>query len=132
MKLKTLFDHPATWWALAVVAAIVLSAAALSETVYETTSPSTINYYVALRKFYSIIAFAIVGYLVARARRTARHPATPLIIGAIVAFYSGLIEAMQSVSSASPEGLVWSAFDVGCGMLGGVLGALAAKPRRPR
>jgi hypothetical protein len=130
LKLRTLFDRPATWWTLAVVAAIVLSAAALSETVYEATSPSWLDYYVELRKFYSIVAFGLVGYLVARARRAAGQAATPLVIGAIIAFYSAFIEALQSTLSSPPEGLVWSAFDIACGLVGGVLGALAAKPRR--
>jgi hypothetical protein len=114
---------------LAAIAAIVLSGAALSGTVYETTSPTSLDFAVVLRKLYSLVAFALVGYLVARARRAARQPAAPLIIGAIVAFYSAFIEAMQSTLSWPPEGLVWSAFDIACGLVGGVLGALAAKPR---
>ncbi len=40
-----------------------------------------------------------------------------LIVGA----FSALIEVLQKLHGA-PEGLGWSAFDVGCGAVGGALG----------
>jgi hypothetical protein len=74
-----------------------------------------------LRKIYSVVAFAIVGLLVA--------PFTPkeqriVACTALLAIYSLVIEVAQKLVLHSPEGLLSNAFDIGCGALGGCLGAL--------
>jgi len=74
-----------------------------------------------LRKAYSIVAFAIVGFFVAPlARRRSRL----LVDAAIVAAFSTLIEVVQKLSG-SHEGYACNAFDIFCGAAGGALGALA-------
>ena len=74
-----------------------------------------------LRKTYSVVAFAIVGFFVAplvRPQYRIRGDA-----GAVAGF-SGLIEIAQKVAGSS-EGYASNAFDIACGALGGALGALA-------
>ena len=68
MTLRGLFSRPAAWWTVAFGFALALCLAAVNNTVYEATSPASFDYHVILRKFYSIVAFAAVGYPAARAR----------------------------------------------------------------
>jgi predicted MFS family arabinose efflux permease len=75
-----------------------------------------------LRKIYSVVAFAIVGLLVA--------PFTPkdqriVACTALLTVYSLVIEVAQKLVLHASEGLLSNAFDIGCGALGGCLGALA-------
>ncbi len=76
--------------------------------------------YVILRKFYSIVAFTIVGIfsapLLARRVRVAADVA-------IVAGFSAIIEIGQKLTIAPGESLAWETFDVACGAVGGALGA---------
>src|ERR1700676_1467491 len=115
--------------ALAVV--IVLLWAAVSHRVYTQTLPQrliehvfgesdTAGAMVALRKLYSVAAFAVLGFVVDRALPATRRPAlrAALIVGAV----SALIEIAQKLHHA-PEGLVSNAIDILCGALGGWLRA---------
>jgi hypothetical protein len=104
-------------WALFAVPAIALFATALSGDVYDVTSPPALGAHVLLRKFYSIVAFAVVGAAYAYARRGAR----PLDAGIAIAIYSGGIEIGQWFTGDEP--LRWNLFDVACGFAGGALGA---------
>jgi hypothetical protein len=73
-----------------------------------------------LRKLYSVVAFAIVGFFAAplfRARR--RALSTALAIAA----FSTVIEIAQRLTGAH-ESRLSNAFDIACGALGGLLGAL--------
>ena len=74
-----------------------------------------------VRKLYSVVAFAIVGFfaspLFARALRL--RTTAFLVMG-----FSLVIEIAQHAMHY-PESLVSNAFDLACGALGGVLGALA-------
>lgn len=99
---------------------------ATNNTVYVTTSPPSFDYYVVLRKFYSVVAFAVVGFPVARARLLAGRPASPLVTGAILAAYSAFIEVLQYFVDPPYEGLLSNAFDVFCGLVGGAIAAFAA------
>ena len=83
--------------------------------------------HVLLRKFYSIVAFTIIGYVVDRALPPARRPAlrAALIVGA----FSACIEVAQKLREA-PEGLLSNAIDVGCGALGGWLAVMLRRLRR--
>jgi hypothetical protein len=115
-------------WTLAAIAvAAFFFAIALSNAVYDATSPHWFTWHVVLRKFYSIVAFTIVGYLFRRAldENGREAPATGLIVA--VALYSAAIEVGQFFHG-SKEGLGWNAFDVACGAVGGALAALV--PRR--
>ncbi len=84
-----------------------------------------------LRKAYSVVAFSIVGFFVAP---LVRRPYRLRGDAAVVAGFSGLIEVAQKLVG-STEGYASNAFDVMCGALGGLLGALiwnAIMNRRPR
>ena len=71
-----------------------------------------------LRKFYSIIAFTLIGFVVDKALPATRRPAlrAALVVGA----FSAAIEVIQKVHGAS-EGPLSEAIDVACGALGGWL-----------
>lgn len=105
------------WLPLAVFAAgfFVL---ALRGDVYEATSPHGLGWHVALRKAYSVGAFALVGAAYAFARRCTVGESALAI-----ALYSGAIEIGQWFTS--DEELTWNLVDVTCGGLGGALGAAA-------
>ncbi len=76
---------------------------------------------VALRKFYSVVAFAIVGFFAAPLlRRSTRLWADAAVVGAL----SLLIEIAQKLEG-SQEGYASNLFDIGCGLVGGLLGAIA-------
>jgi len=104
-------------WIVFAVPAIVLFASALSGDVYDATSPPAFAGHVLLRKCYSIIAFAIVGAAYTYLRRGARVADAAIAI----ALYSGGIEIAQWFTG--DEALRWNLFDVGCGAIGGALGA---------
>ncbi len=74
-----------------------------------------------LRKTYSVIAFAIVGFFVAP---LVRRPYRIRVDAGIVAGFSTLIEIAQK-ASGSTEGFASNIFDILCGALGGALGAAA-------
>ncbi|MDB5029022.1 MAG: hypothetical protein JWO66_2711 [Candidatus Eremiobacteraeota bacterium] len=76
-----------------------------------------------LRKFYSVVAFALIGYVVDRALPPTRRPA--LRAALIVAAFSAVIEIVQKQRHAH-EGLLSNAFDIACGAFGGWL---AVAPR---
>lgn len=105
----------------ALVLGTILFTAAVSNTVYEITSPSWLSWHVFLRKGYSIIAFAILAALLVPRRLDAR---VRWLIPAILALYSAAIELGQWLHGTR-EGLLFNAFDVGCGAVGGILGLFA-------
>jgi hypothetical protein len=72
-----------------------------------------------LRKLYSVGAFAIVGIFAAALLDGKRRA---LGCAALVAAFSAVIEVVQKLSG-SKEGLGSNAFDVGCGAVGGLIGA---------
>jgi hypothetical protein len=117
-------------WTLAAVAvAAFFFVIAISNAVYEMTSPSWLSWHVVLRKAYSIVAFTIVGYLFRRAlAENGKAAALGTLVGG-VALYSAGIEVAQFLCG-SKEGLGWNAFDTVCGGVGGGLAALVPA-RRP-
>lgn len=74
----------------------------------------------ALRKFYSIVAFAFVGILTALSRRRMLRVQIARS-AALVAGLSACIEILQRVTG-SHETLKWNLVDVLCGAVGGALG----------
>jgi hypothetical protein len=130
VKLGALLSRPSVWWIAAALAGAVLCVVATSNEVYTATSPTSLNYYQLLRKAYSVVAFAVVGYFVARARGAAGQPASPFAIGMMVGAYSGLIEILQYYLDPPPEGIPSNVLDVACGFVGGYLAALAARWKR--
>ena len=114
------------WTAAAFIVGTILYVVALSNEIYAVTSPPALSWHVVLRKTYSVIAFASLGYLVGRAVREHGGRPTPLGLAAAVAAYSLAIECGQAVVG-SREGLAWEAIDVACGALGGLLGWLGLR-----
>jgi hypothetical protein len=117
------------WIALALAAVIVFFWAATSDVVYETTSPSSLSFHVWLRKAYSIVAFALVGFTADKALGPSAR--RPLRAALLVAAYSAVIEYAQW-ALGSKEGLGWNAIDVVCGAVGGWLGVVTERlmPKR--
>ncbi|HYZ15241.1 MAG TPA: hypothetical protein VE591_02525 [Candidatus Acidoferrum sp.] len=115
-----------TWTVVALVAAAVLFWAATNNEVYDLTSPPELSWHVALRKAYSVVAFAVVGLTFDKALGPSRHSIWRATL--VVALYSAAIELVQWIDG-SQEGLGWNTFDVLCGALGGALGTLALRVR---
>lgn len=115
--------HPAVWWTATAVVALVFFVIALSDTVYNLTSPPG-PFQILLRKTYSVAAFGLLGYLFTRALRASGGQASALSVAVAVGAYSAAIEIGQALGQAH-EGIGWNLVDVACGMLGGALGALA-------
>lgn len=114
------------WRLLLLACSAVLFAMALSNGVYETTSPAFIPFHVLLRKAYSIVAFALLGYLALRSRL--RWPASLPATVVALALYSAAIELGQYLTGVR-EGLLSNGIDILCGAIGGGVGALAARVR---
>ncbi len=120
----------ALWWIATVVVAACLFAVALSDSVYEATSPPG-PWQILLRKSYSIAAFTLVGFLLSKALGAPSPRLRWLLPAASIAAYSFVIEAGQAAEGVR-EGLLWNAVDVACGFLGGYLGWLATRRRAPQ
>lgn len=108
------------------IAAIVLLIAAVDNGVYEATSPTAWSFHVILRKIYSVVAFAVVGFPIARARQLLGRSASVSTIGWTIAGYSTIIEILQYFLDPPPEGLLSNGIDIACGFLGGAIAAWAA------
>lgn len=112
------------WRAGLLTCAVLLYVLALSNRAYEATSPSSLSFHVLLRKAYSIGAFAVIGFLVVRSRLPGLRGRWQAALA--VGLYSAAIEAGQFLTGVR-EGLTSNEFDVFCGIVGGTLGALAAR-----
>jgi predicted membrane-bound mannosyltransferase len=117
------------WIASALALAAALFWAATSNDVYDLTSPSALLFHVLLRKTYSIVAFAAVGFTADRALGPSAHAA--LRSALLVAAYSAAIEVVQ-FRHGSREGISWNVVDVLCGAAGGWLGVVADRIIRSR
>ncbi len=105
-------------WLLFAVIAIGFFFTALSNDVYNATSPPTLSWHVLLRKSYSIVAFAIVGLSYIWASGASLRTSA-----VVVAIYSGCIEVGQHVTNGH-EPFYWNVIDVVCGAIGGALAGL--------
>ncbi len=115
------------WTIAAGVVAAVLFVIALSNDVYTLTSPPSLSWHVLLRKAYSIVAFAAVGFSADKALGSYERAR---VRGAVlVALYSATIEIAQA---RTHEGLLWNTVDVACGAAGGWLGVSAGRIIRSR
>jgi hypothetical protein len=135
------------WAALAGAALVGFLWAATNMSVYHHTSPSGIaerifgedaariphepwlSLHVLLRKAYSIVAFAIVGFVVDRALPPIRRRA--LRAALIVAAFSTVIEIGQKLHHAQ-EGIPSNLFDIGCGAFGGWIAIALQRTRTVR
>jgi hypothetical protein len=114
------------WLVICVAISIVLFAIAISNAAYEATTPAWLPFHVLLRKAYSVVAFALVGFSLARTTQLAGRAWTPVQVGLSVGAYSALIEVCQRFLAGAHESLAQQSLDVGAGLLGGALGALIA------
>lgn len=128
------------WRAIAVIVAITFFWMATRVDVYQATSPQSLSrlvfgpevpqfahpwwlaLHVWLRKTYSVIAFAIVGFSAHRALGPTTRPA--LRAAMLVALYSLGIEVAQHLL-IGPEPVTESVLDVVCGAVGGWLAIVA-------
>jgi hypothetical protein len=131
------------WAIVALAAAVAFLWAATTQSVYDHTSPNGIaqrmlgedaprvphnhwlSLHVILRKAYSIIAFAIVGFVVDRTLPPVRRRALRAAVA--VALFSSAIEVAQKLLDHSPESFASNVFDVACGAVGGWLGVAVAR-----
>jgi hypothetical protein len=105
----------------------VLFAIAISNAAYEATSPWWLTFHVLLRKAYSVVAFALVGFTLARTTQLAGRAWGPAQVGLSVGLYSALIEICQRLLAGARESIAQQSVDVGAGLIGGALGALVAR-----
>ena len=91
--------------------------------------PSWLSLHVMLRKTYSVVAFAIVGFTLTGALPPARRGIG--WIGLAVACYSGVIELGQAAHGYA-ETPFSRAFDVLCGFAGGAAGSAALRSLKRR
>ncbi|MBV9737814.1 MAG: hypothetical protein JO177_06540 [Candidatus Eremiobacteraeota bacterium] len=110
------------WIVVAILLVAGFLCAATAREVYQATSPHSLIAHVWFRKLYSIIAFAIVGAIAARVLRAIPYPRRIALSSIVVAGYSALIEVAQKFHG-STESWRWNLFDVGCGLIGGAIGA---------
>ncbi len=109
------------WGILFWVTALIFLLSAVSDEVYDITTPPSFAFHVLLRKILSVGAFAATGFCYAKWRFTQR----PLHVAAVLAAYSATIEVAQYLHGVR-EGLPSNVFDVACGWLGGAIGSLIA------
>lgn len=128
----------ALWTTLAVVVVLVVFYAALSGRVYERTLPHGLIEHIfgenanegpfsvsrLLRKFYSVVAFTLVGIVFDRALPPSRHPA--LRAALLVGMFSLAIEVVQKLRYAR-EGVLSNVFDIACGAFGGWLAVVIVR-----
>ncbi|MGP6156557.1 MAG: hypothetical protein ACLPYS_03355 [Vulcanimicrobiaceae bacterium] len=121
----------ATTLFLALAGFALFAALGISREVYHATIPRSVDpFALVLRKAYSLVAFACVGYLYAWAVGRFGRITSRLETASAIALFSGLIEVVQD-ARGSTEGLRWNLYDIAFGAAGGLLGAeLAALARR--
>ena len=112
------------WLAACVAVAAALLWVAISNDAYEITSPFWLTWHVLLRKSYSIVAFGLVGFLLAGTLRALRSRWGSLNVGLAVGANIALIELCQRMFAGARESLAQQALDVAIGFVGGALGAL--------
>lgn len=107
-----------------VIATVIVSGslfwAAMSNAVYEATSPQWLSWHVVLRKFYSIVAFSLVAALLGESLPRTRNTGRLVVLA--LAAYSALIEIGQYATGAR-EGWSMNVLDVVCGAVGGLAGS---------
>ena len=115
-------SRPIIWILVAIAIPWALFVASLSSDFYNLTSPPEFGLHVVMRKIYSVGAFALVGYLIARALGECGWPLGARTVITLGAVYSGAIEVAQYYVG-SQEGIWWNLFDIGCGAVGGAIAA---------
>lgn len=109
------------WLSLFGVGSVAFFVLAVSDVVYELTTPENLLG-IALRKLYSVVCFGALGFFLAMARiERLRTPA----VGGIIACYSGAIEVAQRLAGTR-EGFYLNLADVAFGFVGGIAGAALA------
>jgi len=110
-----------------VLVAGALFALAISNAVYEATSPGWFTFHVLLRKSYSVFAFALVGFAYVRTLQAWGRGTQLFGTALVVGLYSALIELGQRWFAGAREPFSSQAFDIACGFVGGALGLLISR-----
>lgn len=76
-----------------------------------------------VRKAYSILAFAVLGYIIARSMRSRRFSSRLHATMTLVAGFSAIIEILQR-QGANHESWISSLLDIACGGIGGITGTV--------
>jgi hypothetical protein len=108
-------------WLLALAAGAGFFALALSDSVYDVTSPGTMPHHVIVRKLYSLVCFSLLGLLFSRSLAPSGLARTVARAALVVGAYSTLVENSQHFMG-STESLKWNAVDIALGAIGGGLG----------
>ncbi len=124
MSFTQRIDSARARWIVFAALALMFYVVALSNEVYNLTSPVAWNWHVLLRKAYSVVAFIIIGIAYLRAASASLTQAA-----LVVAAYSGLIEIGQHIENDGREPLYWNAVDIVCGGVGGALASLIRRIR---
>ncbi len=115
-------------WVFA-IAALVILAISMSSGIDEAMGQETYTRHILLRKTYSVLAFALLGYVLTWSHKRTSTIAL-LLSGLAIGVFSGIIEYVQYVGGGH-EPRVWNAADVLMGLFGGLLGSLFyARPRQ--
>jgi hypothetical protein len=115
------------WRILTFVLAAGFFALALSQQVYDATSPTALSWHVVLRKIYSVGTFALIAFCLRQAlSRDVGFRVSLIVCGTVLAAYSAAIEVGQA-AVGSREGFGWNGVDVLCGAIGGAIGAMVAE-----
>jgi hypothetical protein len=124
MDLGTSGRRTTVWRAFGIVAAVVLYGISVSGRAYQLTSPVTMAHHELVRKIYAVVAFALLGFVLERAKLRRVHGVVAAAIA--LALYSYAIEIGQIVFDHSTETFAQHTFDVASGFGGGALGAFLA------
>ena len=108
-------------WVLLLSAAAGFFALALSDSVYDVTSPGTLPHHVIIRKLYSLACFALLGLLFGRSLGPTDLTRSIARAGFAIGVYSLLVEVGQRFAG-SHESLKWNVVDIALGAIGGAAG----------
>ncbi|MBV8172601.1 MAG: hypothetical protein JO219_11790 [Candidatus Eremiobacteraeota bacterium] len=108
-------------WVLLLAAAGGLFVLAVSDSVYDATSPGTLPHHVIVRKLYSLVCFTLLGLLFGRSLGPSSLVACVARASAAVGAYSTLVEIGQHLAG-SHESIKWNLVDICIGAVGGALG----------
>jgi hypothetical protein len=113
------------WRTLTVVFGVLLYAVATSNQAYQLTSPTALSIHAILRKTYALLAFALLGFLLERAK--VRGLRGSFAVAIAIGLYSYAIEIGQIVIDHTTETFNQHSFDVASGAVGGLMGAFVAR-----
>jgi VanZ family protein len=107
------------------IAAVLLYVVSISGAAYEATTPLAMHHHILLRKIYAEGAFALLGFLLARADLP--YVRSVAAAGIAIGLYSYAIELGQIFIDQAYETFAEHGFDVASGLSGALIGAWIAQ-----